>query len=76
MNSMNPTGTAWRKSKPGANLADQNPSYRFAGDQGTGVLLPLHGEVQALEGTRVDGGTSYTLPPISKSAAFGYEPAF
>ena len=44
--------------------------------KGPAFLLPFLGEVQALEGTRVDGGTAYTLPPISKGAAFWYEPAF
>ena len=37
-------------------------------------FLPFMGEVQKVEGVRVEGGTSYTLPPISKGAAFWYEP--
>jgi hypothetical protein len=43
--------------------------------KGPAFLLPFLGEVQQLEGVRLDGGISYTLPPISKGAAFWYEPA-
>lgn len=34
--------------------------------KGPAFLLPFLGEVQQLEGVRLDGGISYTLPPISK----------
>ena len=43
--------------------------------KGRAYLLPFLGQVQELEGVRHDGGISYTLPPISKGAAFWYEPA-
>jgi hypothetical protein len=42
--------------------------------KGRAFLLPFLGEVQELEGVRRGGGISYTLPPISKGAAFWYEP--
>ncbi len=43
--------------------------------KGPAYFLPFMGEVQKVEGVRVNGGTSYTLPPISKGAVFWYEPA-
>ena len=43
--------------------------------KGPAYFLPFMGEVQKVEGVRVEGGTSYTLPPISKGAVFWYEPA-
>jgi hypothetical protein len=43
--------------------------------KGRAYFLPFLGQVQELEGARHDGGVSYTLPPISKGAAFWYEPA-
>jgi len=41
----------------------------------TAFFLPFMGEVQKVEGVRVDSGTSYALPPISKGGVFWYEPA-
>jgi len=43
--------------------------------KGPAFFLPFMGEVQKVEGVRITGGTSYTLPPISKGAVFWYEPA-
>ena len=43
--------------------------------KGRAFLLPFLGEVQEVQGVRLDGGISYTLPPVSKGAAFWYEPA-
>ena len=43
--------------------------------KGRAFLLPFLGEVQELQGVRLDGGISYSLPPISKGAVFWYEPA-
>jgi hypothetical protein len=41
---------------------------------GHGFFLPFLGDVQPLNGTVSDGGTSYTLPAIEKGAVFWYEP--
>jgi len=38
-------------------------------------FLPFMGEAQELEGVRLGGTISYTLPPVSKGAVFWYEPA-
>jgi hypothetical protein len=46
-----------------------------SGAKSSAYFLPFMGEVQKVEGVRVEGGTSYTLPPISKGAVFWYEPA-
>jgi hypothetical protein len=46
-----------------------------SGEKSAGFFLPFMGEVQKVEGVRIAGGTSYTLPPISKGAVFWYEPA-
>ena len=43
--------------------------------KGPAFFLPFMGEVQKVQGVRIAGGTSYTLPPISKGAVFWYEPA-
>jgi hypothetical protein len=43
--------------------------------QGRAYFLPFMGEVQEVQGVSRDGRTSFTLPPISKGAAFWYEPA-